>query len=100
RANRKYPGKEAGLIVDYVGVFRKLQEALAIYGGATGEGGEQPIKDKAELVEYLRVLIGEAVTFLVERGIDPAAIKEAQGFEKIALLDDAVEKLIDTDETK
>jgi len=100
RANRKYPGKEAGLIVDYVGVFRKLQEALAIYGGATGEGGEQPIKDKAELIEYLRVLIGEAITFLVEHGIDPAAIKEAQGFEKIALLDDAVEKLIDTDESK
>ncbi|MDZ7829368.1 MAG: HsdR family type I site-specific deoxyribonuclease [Halofilum sp. (in: g-proteobacteria)] len=39
RANRRYPGKEAGLIVDYVGVFRKLQEALAIYGGdPTGIG--------------------------------------------------------------
>ncbi|WNK01067.1 type I restriction endonuclease subunit R [Thalassospiraceae bacterium LMO-JJ14] len=100
RANRKYPGKEAGLIVDYVGVFRKLQEALAIYGGATGEGGEQPIKDKSELIEYLRVLSAQAIAFLVERGIDPAAIKEAQGFEKIALLDDAVEKLIDTDENK
>lgn len=100
RANRKYPGKEAGLIVDYVGVFRKLQEALAIYGGATGEGGEQPIKDKTELIEYLRVLLADAIAFLVKRGIDPAAIKEAQGFDKIALLDDAVEKLIDTDETK
>jgi len=100
RANRKYPGKEAGLIVDYVGVFRKLQEALAIYGGATGEDGEQPIKDKSELVEYLKMLVAQAITFLVERGIEPAAIKEAQGFEKIALLDDAVEQLIDTDETK
>ena len=100
RANRKYAGKEAGLIVDYVGVFRKLQEALAIYGGATGSGGEQPIKDKSELIEYLKVLSAQAVAFLVERGIDPTAIKEAQGFEKIALLDDAVEKLIDTDESK
>ena len=43
RANRRFPGKEAGLIVDYVGVFRKLQEALAIYGGAKGDGGDQPI---------------------------------------------------------
>ena len=48
-----YPGKEAGLIVDYVGVFRNLQKALAIYGGATGGTGEQPIQNKAELVEYL-----------------------------------------------
>ena len=100
RANRKDTGKEAGLIVDYVGVFRKLQEALAIYGGATGEGGEQPIKDKTELVEYLKVLIAQAITFLVEHGVEPLAIKEAQGFNKIALLDDAVEKLIDSDETK
>ena len=38
RANRVYAGKAAGLIVDYVGVFRKLQDALAIYGGVTGAG--------------------------------------------------------------
>ncbi len=99
RANRKYPGKEAGLIVDYVGVFRKLQEALAIYGGASS-GGDQPIKDKTELVEYMKHLAAQAIAFLIERGIDPPAIKAAQGFDKIALLDDAVEKLIDTDETK
>ena len=100
RANRKYPGKEAGLIVDYVGVFRKLQEALAIYGGAMGEGGDLPIKDKTELVEYLKVLSAQAIAYLVERGINPVAIKEAQGFDKIALLDDAVDSLIDTDESK
>ncbi len=31
RANRNAPGKKAGLIVDYVGIFRNLQRALAIY---------------------------------------------------------------------
>ncbi len=31
RANRVAPGKESGLIVDYVGIFRALQNALAIY---------------------------------------------------------------------
>lgn len=100
RANRKYPGKAAGLIVDYVGVFRNLQKALAIYGGATGEGGETPIKEKAELVEFLKHLIAQALAFCFERGIEAAKIKAASGFEKIALLDDAVEALIDTDETK
>lgn len=100
RANRKYPGKEAGLIVDYVGVFRKLQEALSIYGGEMGSGGEQPIKDKSELVEHLKHLIAQAIAFLVERQIEPVKIKETQGFEKIALLDDAVEKLIESEETK
>lgn len=37
RANRKHPGAGAGLIVDYVGVVPKLQQALAIDGKATGE---------------------------------------------------------------
>ncbi len=55
RANRVAPGKENGLIVDYVGIFRDLQNALAIYarpapGGGTGE----PILDKSALVGALR----------------------------------------------
>lgn len=100
RANRKSRGKAAGVIVDYVGVFRSLQKALAIYGGATGGDGETPIKEKAELVEYLKHLIAQTVAFCFKRGIEAAKIKSASGFEKIALLDDAVEALIDTDETK
>lgn len=103
RANRQYPGKQAGLIVDYVGVFRNLQKALSIYGGVTDSGeddGESPIKNKAELVEYLKHLIAQAVTFLQERKIEPRTIQNADGFQKVALLDDAVEKLIDSDVTK
>jgi len=102
RANRKYPGKEAGLIVDYVGVFRKLQEALAIYGGASsGEGGEgEPIKNKAELVEYLKHLLARGISFLSEHGVNAQSIKDAQGFDKVAKLDDAVEQLIANEETK
>jgi type I restriction enzyme, R subunit len=101
RANRKYANKEAGLIVDYVGVFRRLQEALVIYGGASSEdGGETPIKDKTELVEYLKHLIAQALAFLTEYGVEAEKIKAAEGFNKIALLDDAVEKLIETDEIK
>ena len=48
RANRVWRDKQNGLIVDYVGIFRNLQKALAIYGAARGgAAGESPIKDKA-----------------------------------------------------
>ncbi|MDZ7853506.1 MAG: type I restriction endonuclease subunit R [Halomonas sp.] len=114
RANRKYPGKEAGMIVDYAGVFRKLQEALAIYGGAPSKIGESPaeysdqppqddsgpIQQKAELVEYLKHLLAKAIAFLTEKNIDPEAIKTAGGFQKVALLDDAVETLLESEETR
>ena len=33
RVNRKYPGKEYGLIVDYIGIRKNMQEALKKYGG-------------------------------------------------------------------
>src|SRR2546423_13644406 len=39
RANRVFLDKANGLIVDYVGVFRDLQKALAIYGSGSGGGG-------------------------------------------------------------
>ena len=53
RANRVAPGKEAGLIVDYVGIFRDLQKALAIYA-KPGDPNDLPIKDKSALVEELK----------------------------------------------
>ena len=49
RANRVFPEKENGLIVDYIGVFRDLEKALAIYGAATAEdrGDPDPGQDGA-----------------------------------------------------
>ena len=37
RVNRKYPGKEYGLIVDYIGIRENMREAMKIYGGNTSE---------------------------------------------------------------
>ncbi len=101
RANRVAPGKESGLIVDYVGIFRALQSALATYarpaacgpGGAGGEGGG-PILDKAELVAALNAALNEVAGFAQERGVTLEAIARAQGFVRIGLIDDAVEAFL------
>ena len=101
RANRVAQGKVNGLIVDYVGIFRDLQKALAIYAAPTPGGGtDTPIRDKAELIEYLKKAIAEAETYCAERGVDPAKIQTAQGFERVRLLDDAVEAIVVDDESK
>jgi type I restriction enzyme R subunit len=103
RANRVFRDKLNGLIVDYVGVFRDLQKALAIYGSASGGGvkeGETPVKDKSALVEQLRQAITETLTFCIERGIDLSKLQAAQGFERVKLLDDAVEAILVNDESK
>jgi len=101
RANRVWRDKVAGLIVDYVNVFRDLQQALAIYAAPTSDDGtETPIKDKAELVALLKQAITEAIAFLTEHGIDPEAIVAAEGFDRIKLLNDAVEAIIVSDAEK
>lgn len=101
RANRVAEGKVAGVIVDYVGMFRDLQKALAIY--ATDEGGasgDEPIKDKKALVEQLQAIIAELKRDCEANEIDLEAIKLADGFAKVGLLGDAVEKLIADEELK
>lgn len=73
RANRVFKEKVNGLIVDYIGVFRNLQEALAIYGSASGGGvkeGDTPVNPKAVLVQKLREAITEAKNFCTQKEID------------------------------
>ena len=91
-----------GLIVDYVGVFRNLQKALAIYGAGAGEGGriDMPVKPKDELIEKLREALADTKTFCQEHGVDPDAIAAAQGFHKAAKFSDAADALMVNDETK
>ncbi|MDP8934098.1 MAG: type I restriction endonuclease subunit R, partial [Cyanobacteriota bacterium] len=73
RANRVFGDKVNGLIVDYIGVFRDLQKALAIYGSASGgdvREGDTPVQAKAALVDELRSAIDLTLQFCTERGIN------------------------------
>jgi type I restriction enzyme, R subunit len=101
RANRVASGKESGLIVDYVGIFRALQNALAIYARpGTSEGEGQPIMDKSALVGALREALEQARKFATAHGFSLEAIAVAQGFERIARIDEAVEAILTSDEDK
>ena len=95
RANRVFPEKENGLIVDYVGVFRHLEAALAIY--AAGRGGADAgdiIRDKSALVAELEDEIAELLAFSTRWDVDLDALARADGFEFIALRDASMEALL------
>lgn len=102
RANRVWRKKQNGLIVDYVGIFRDLQKALAIYGSTQGgaKQGELPIKNKLELVKLLRQAIQETTVFCRERGVDLEAIRGASGFQREKLKEDAVATFVIDDKTR
>ncbi len=100
RANRVAPGKQAGLIVDYVGVFRNLKEALAIYAQPRPGVTTDPIEGKDELVEALRAALGRAVVYAEARSVQPADVLAVTGFERQAALKQAAENLLGSDDDK
>ncbi len=99
RANRVAPGKTAGLIVDYVGIFRNLQDALQIYAQPQ-RPGELPIQNKTALVEQLQGLLAQARQFCLVRGIQLPLIVAAEPSKRLPLLQAAVDAIIGTEQGK
>ncbi len=98
RANRVFPDKDNGLIVDYVGVFRNLEKALVIYGAAST--GEAPIEIIDALAGELDLAVADLISFCATRGIDLIAMRDAEGFDHIAKRDAAVEALLVDGDTR
>jgi len=97
RANRVYPGKYSGVIVDYANVFASLEKALAVYG--QGKGGETPVKDKAKLVEEMQKAVESAETFCKAHNVDTISIDKLRlgSMEKLTAIGVAVNELISPD---
>ena len=101
RANRVYPGKDFGLIVDYNGMLRSLREALAQYAlGDEGNGDEEVAAPIDERVQALIEAIEATEAHLRALGFDPATLLGSVGFARIRGLRDAVEAVYTSDETK
>lgn len=96
RANRVFPGKHSGTIVDYANVFASLEKALAIYGAATG--GHHPVQDKSALVKELRDAVEAASGFCDRHDVSLRGIEAvADGLVRLQSISDAVNALISPD---
>lgn len=97
RANRVFPGKHSGVIVDYANVFASLEKALAIYGA--GKGGKSPVKDKQQLVEELRKSVVEATAFCAAHYVMLAEIEATAvgSMERLSHIQDGMNALISPD---
>lgn len=101
RANRRYPGKDFGLIVDYNGMLKSLREALAQYAlGDEGDLSNEVVALVEERVKALLDAIEAAEAHLRDLGFDPARLTGAKGFTRIAALADAVDAVYTSDEAK
>ncbi len=94
RANRVFPGKHSGVIVDYANVFASLEKALAIYGA--GKGGQNPVRDKQALVDELRQAVEDATAYCAAREVLLTEIEQLTdaSMDRLQRIDDAVNALI------
>ncbi len=100
RANRRYPGKDFGLIVDYNGMLKSLREALAQYALGDDGGDEEIVAPLEERVTALLDAIEVTEAHLRGLGFEPAGLVGARGFTRIQGLADAVEAVYANDESK
>ena len=99
RANRVFAGKPNGLIIDYVGIFRNLQKALAIYNPG-GEDIDYPVRPKEELLKELEDTIKQTSGICTREAISIDKIMSADRLQTVKFLDDAVDKLVSRENLK
>ncbi|AKU14278.1 HsdR family type I site-specific deoxyribonuclease [Azoarcus sp. CIB] len=97
RANRVFPGKHSGVIVDYANVFASLEKALAIYGA--GKDGQTPVKDKQQLVDELRKAVVAATAFCAAHCVMLGEIEATAvgSMERLSRIEDGMNALISPD---
>jgi len=99
RANRVYPGKHSGMIVDYANVFASLEKALALYG--KGSRGRTPVRDKGELVDELRATLLALDGWCVGQGVQLAALEASKtALERLTRVGEAANLLVAPDERR
>ena len=101
RANRVFPGKTCGIIVDYVNVFKYMQEALSDYASRGDENGDYPAKNIEQLITNIDNCIVECDAFLLTLSINlDEIIAETNTLDRLEMLRQAYNKILEKDEWK
>jgi len=100
RANRVADeAKKNGLIVDYIGVFKNIERALALYA-ASGLDEDEIIKSKDELLTDLKNTLQTVKEWLRGEQIDLKPLLEAPSEQKLLLLEKYANAIIGLEEKK
>lgn len=91
RVNRKYPGKDYGYIVDYIGIHGNMMEAMKQYGGDTFGPSEDDVKQAlSALIVELEIIKQLFVGF----DLRPFTDKDAKPLDRLECLQNAAEHIL------
>lgn len=101
RANRVFPGKPCGIVVDYVNVFKYMQQALSDYASTGDDNADYPAKDIEQLIDNIDKCIVECDIFLRQLDINlDKIIDGGDTLDKLELLRVAYNRILEKDEWK
>ncbi|MCA2004115.1 MAG: DUF3387 domain-containing protein, partial [Candidatus Nitrosotenuis sp.] len=90
RVNRVYPGKEGGLVVDYMGVGAELKKALADYTASGGKGKPTFDQDKAVMLTLEKYEVVKDMFY----GFNYKKFFELEPAKRITIIPDAMEHIL------
>ncbi len=90
RANRKYKDKEAGLIVDYIGIGVDLKEAIISYTESGGKG--KPVVDQEEAIK--KMLEQYEIVKDMFYGFNYKKFFELKAKERISIIPQAIDHIL------
>jgi len=95
RVNRKYQGKDRGLVVDYIGIKKNLNHALGLFNNQTAE-------DDFEDIEQAEIIVRDQVDLLRQffHQFDTTTYYEGNPVERLHCLNRASELVLKTDDSE
>ncbi|WP_313524684.1 type I restriction endonuclease subunit R [Anaerotignum sp.] len=99
RANRVYPGKENGIVIGYLDVFKSLKKALVDY--ASDDTEDIPVKEIDKLYHQLLEVIELTKSFCISQGVDLAKVVNVDDvFGNLSDFEAFADILVSNDEVK
>lgn len=103
RVNRVCPGKEKGLVVDYLGIKKRMNLALKQYGGSrNGDDNDEPEDDPTEGIEELVKIVKDEIESLqsIIHGFDYSRFFGDSALEQLQALNGASDFISSIEERK
>ena len=100
RVNRVFPGKNKGLVIDYIGFKKRMNFALKLYGGVENSSGQMIDDDPTENIEDFVKIVRDELEILhsITHPFDDREFEDYTNEEQLRCLNRAANYILSTEQ--